>query len=556
MKQHKHSPTRLTLIRKTSSECNKEYAQYPIEQQSNKAQYLQLAVPSKGAEAVVQVYLGYRRCAEFDEGNQPGQDYAVVRVGDGYVIGIVADGVSRSFYGNLAAKSLSTWLVNQLWHQRAAPPDHDSMKRLLKEEEAKFAKSVEDHQIRTDLPVILLSALERKRLKGSQTVFAAFVLEVASSKLTLYQVGDVKALIHNSKPEPELVEAAAEGRWSSGGQSLLLLKQTLFENVDGLVIKSDGVSDDWGRTLEKSAFDEDQFSLMTELRSPLDDISFIAVRRDPLLPAAPSELPREISSEAESEATLPESPLLDSDLVSGSSAPVAVDQNHRTLPDRDVADVLEKKANAGKAAEQKEVASARHQRRHLKMFLAGAASGAALGAALTCLALFATGRLKTASVEGKQVAQQSNPDPASDKRSFVAPDGGNITVEVKETEQIEFQKEHATSFPPLISDNPTTKRGEVIAHVSTTNISVERVEFVLSDEEKSATERALNGDRTSFFVRLSGLTESKTVTIRLVDPQGNAIGEFHEKMRGREKRDPTNKDPFLGYHEISVKRAQ
>jgi hypothetical protein len=159
-------------------------------------------------------------------------------------------------------------------------------------------------------------------------------------------------------------------------------------------------------------------------------------------------------------------------------------------------------------------------------------------------------------VEGKQVAQQSNLKPASEKQSVAALDGGKITVEVKETEQKKFLNEHTSSLPPLISGNPTTVRDEVIAHVSIKNISVERIEFAVDNKEKVATERAHDGDQTSFFVRLSGLAKSQTVTIRLIDSQGNVIGEFHEQMRGREKSGAANKDPFLGYHEISVTRAQ
>ena len=126
---------------------------------------------------------------------------------------------------------------------------------------------------------------------------------------------------------------------------------------------------------------------------------------------------------------------------------------------------------------------------------------------------------------------------------------------MKETKQKDFLNEHTSSFSPLISDNPTTRRDEAIAHVSIKNISVERIELA-SDKEKGAIARARDGDQTSFFVRLSGLAEPQTVTIRLIDSQGNVICEFHEQMRGREKPGAANKDPFLGYHEISVTRAQ
>src|SRR5215213_5656161 len=112
MTPHKQDPKRLTSICKIPLKHTVEYVEGKSEQQSYETQHLHLAVPSEAAETAVHVYLGYRRCAEFDEGNQPGQDYAVVRVGDGYVVGVVADGVSRSFYGNLAAESLSTWLVD------------------------------------------------------------------------------------------------------------------------------------------------------------------------------------------------------------------------------------------------------------------------------------------------------------------------------------------------------------------------------------------------------------------------------------------------------------
>jgi hypothetical protein len=50
--------------------------------------------------------MGYRRSLGFDERNNPGQDYAVIRAESSYIVGIVADGVSQSFYGDLAAYHL------------------------------------------------------------------------------------------------------------------------------------------------------------------------------------------------------------------------------------------------------------------------------------------------------------------------------------------------------------------------------------------------------------------------------------------------------------------
>src|SRR6185295_2679194 len=94
-----------------------EYTEIISEQQSDAIQFEELCIESvKGnAEDCVSVSLGYRRCKDFDEGNQPGQDFASVRGDKHYIVGVVADGVSQSFYGNLAAAYLSQFLLGYLW---------------------------------------------------------------------------------------------------------------------------------------------------------------------------------------------------------------------------------------------------------------------------------------------------------------------------------------------------------------------------------------------------------------------------------------------------------
>src|SRR6185295_20264141 len=99
----------------------------------------------------------------------------------------------------------------------------------------------------------------------------------------------------------------------------------------------------------------DQFSLMSEKHSQLDDISFIAVRchqvsTESITPAPPRELLSESSSEAKSEVT-------------------PVGQNGSTSDGHDVAEVPNKKEDADKAAEHIEVARKRLQWRSVKIFM-------------------------------------------------------------------------------------------------------------------------------------------------------------------------------------------
>src|SRR2546428_463098 len=82
------------------------------------------------------------------------------------------------------------------------------------------APQVEAFVLPPDLPALQIRALEQQRPKGSQAVFAAFILDVSAANGHLYQVGDVSAIIHPRDGAPSLVEAPPKGRWSTAGKSL------------------------------------------------------------------------------------------------------------------------------------------------------------------------------------------------------------------------------------------------------------------------------------------------------------------------------------------------
>lgn len=239
------------------------------------------SVPPSSGQKRVEALLGNRRSLDYDEGNHPGQDFAAVRGGDGgYVVGVVADGVSRSFYGNIAAYHVGKWLVNTLWQERESLPSRDRLEEKLKELEKELAPEVESYSIPQDIAPTLMKVLENRRPKGSQAVFAAFVWNAQENNLCLYQVGDIDALVHYPDKSPELVQAAPTGRWSSAGKSEMRLEEGSYEGISGIVIKSDGASKDWGESLEDNALDQSAFERLARERAGYDDISFVAAYRD------------------------------------------------------------------------------------------------------------------------------------------------------------------------------------------------------------------------------------------------------------------------------------
>src|SRR5918911_5032204 len=171
---------------------DKGYVEITSEQLSSDVQYEELVAGTSGGNHGVHITVGYRRCPDFDAINQPGQDFVTVRVDENYVAGVVSDGVSRSFYGDIAAKHVSEWLSEALWENREHPLNQHQMSDILVGIEKQVALIVSEVSIPTHLPDIQRTVLEDRRSKGSQTVFAAFILDIKRSKLRLYQVGDVE----------------------------------------------------------------------------------------------------------------------------------------------------------------------------------------------------------------------------------------------------------------------------------------------------------------------------------------------------------------------------
>lgn len=221
--------------------------------------------------------LGYRRCSEFDLNNQPGQDFAVMRIDDTYVVGIVADGVSQSFYGNLAAEWVSLFLINKLWDSRRNCLSQSDLEQILRDFEKEKSISVKNFSIPTNLSTGVQKALAIKQQKyGSQTVFGAFVLNLEKKSACLYQVGDITFVVHHSTGDFQQIYGHPDGRWSSEGKSDFRLKIIELNNIAGIIIKSDGVSESWGKSLNPKDICRGQFRALATKHCGKDDVSFIA----------------------------------------------------------------------------------------------------------------------------------------------------------------------------------------------------------------------------------------------------------------------------------------
>jgi len=232
-----------------------------------------------GDKSLAEIIVGYRRCFDFDPTNGTGQDFAAVRANEDHIVAIVADGVSQSFFGDIAARRVSLFLLDALWRGRANPPSEKEIEDGLLHLEKEVAREVGSYELAKKLPEMQLAALEKARVRGSQTVFAAFVLDLSTSAAVFYQLGDVAAIIRLIGNNVSLTSGNSAGRWSSAGNSRLLIKIHRFHSCEGALLKSDGAGDAWGQNLEENgAIGALEFQQLTSEQAAKDDVAFVAVR--------------------------------------------------------------------------------------------------------------------------------------------------------------------------------------------------------------------------------------------------------------------------------------
>lgn len=225
---------------------------------------------------IERLFVGYRRCAEFDPLDQPGQDAAALVADRDYIVGVVADGVSQSFFGNIAAGYVSEHVLDLIWSGRKQRLPGDELERSLLTLQQSVQEYVIDYQLSVSISDMLRDALEATRKKGSQAVFSAFHLARATGEMRLYQVGDVDAWV-SSGGETKPIRAEKSGRWSSAGGNRMQLRVTDLAGVRAVVLASDGVPPAWiqdywlGRQGSPAEFEE-----MAEQEAHRDDVSMVA----------------------------------------------------------------------------------------------------------------------------------------------------------------------------------------------------------------------------------------------------------------------------------------
>jgi hypothetical protein len=246
----------------------------------------------------------YARSADSRANNDLGQDFLIIREDNEKLAFALCDGVSQSFYGDLAARLLGEALIDWLWEKVPTDPItfSSTLTVFLDSIVEPIGKQVEAYPIPDNLPPMVREVLEQKRALGSESTFIAGRLDLTHSRLDLAWMGDSRLRLWSRKGEITAYLGETfhtQERWSSRRGCIGSLHTFTFSSKslhylmaysDGLAILDKVLSRHF-RAASIEAIIADSLS-----RPESDDISFLEIwlGNQPPLERPPLAAPREV----------------------------------------------------------------------------------------------------------------------------------------------------------------------------------------------------------------------------------------------------------------------
>ena len=173
------------------------------------------------------VRFAYARSRDTQKAGDSGQDYLALRTDGHRLAFVLCDGVSQSFFGDLAARILGDRLLDWLWTVPDRLPGRDDLARqldgFLRDSVAPAAEEVRSLPLPAEIPDMVRDVLEKKRVLGSETMFLCGRVDCRKDagpdgSLVLAWLGDSRLqLWEGASPRSDRLRATwgSEQRWSA-----------------------------------------------------------------------------------------------------------------------------------------------------------------------------------------------------------------------------------------------------------------------------------------------------------------------------------------------------
>ena len=228
----------------------------------------------------------YARSADGQVSGERGQDYLTIREDEQRLTFALCDGVSQSFFGDLAARWVGEALLTWLWEELPSDDHHEKLQVSLAHRLRALAATAQERVNTLPLPEglapMVRDVLEEKRALGSQSTFAGGMIDTAAKRLILVWMGDSRIRLWG----PDGLEHTDElgdtfhthERWSShqGLVGEVHVFTAPLERVSRVAAYSDGLAQA-ADSLTTSPSHQALDALITDAgqSSTSDDVSFL-----------------------------------------------------------------------------------------------------------------------------------------------------------------------------------------------------------------------------------------------------------------------------------------
>ncbi len=232
---------------------------------------------------------GQDRSRDSQKSDQPGQDCISVRWTATRLAATLCDGVSQSFFGELAAAELSNKLSQFLLAlPNESDPNllHDTIRDYLDTLSSTFSQTVEGYSLEHVEPAFLRTVLEKKRYLGSEAVFSAVLLDKRTDRVLFVWAGDcrLRLWLRGEEVTRELLSTETfitQERWSSSKGVIGNLHLALypFSSFDTIISYSDGLAliDEKPNIFQENNVAIEHYISQTKSLASSDDVSFLQI---------------------------------------------------------------------------------------------------------------------------------------------------------------------------------------------------------------------------------------------------------------------------------------
>lgn len=246
----------------------------------------------------------YSRSADTIKSNSTGQDALTIREEGARLVFVLCDGVSQSFYGNLASRFLSEEMNLWLWQNSDHLFDQyevgDTLSGFLNKLTENASRIVSNQSLPEDISPLLRTVLEKKRGLGSESTFVAGCLDADRQQALFAWMGDSRLRIWSVEGEINqnkfgIDTFKTQERWSTckGLIGELHCNKLKLDQIHHVMVYSDGLARLDTKIRKNSPSNQTLSQLITESGrlAASDDISYLEIWQG-LSPDLPKTAPK------------------------------------------------------------------------------------------------------------------------------------------------------------------------------------------------------------------------------------------------------------------------